>query len=544
MNIIRRYKIGFRSIIAFSLMTLTLLFTGLFSMVEMSKQSDSATRVNEYWFSKIAVLHEVSASVSMLRLEGQRIRTTRSLTTAENSRRLIEQSQVIVGKALETYSKFELSKLEIERLANIKSNFKEYLVTLDKFLESKNAAVLDDDSTERLNQQLVQLGKDLTSSGAELFGINRDGVQRAAVDARDAYLHVVWVLGISLSIGLILTVVLAVFFTRSIVMPLNDAVLAADAISNGDLTHDIVVVGSDEPAMLLRAMSSMRINLSRTILGIRNATMQLASSAEEMSSRMAESDLQLSQQSREVEQAATAVTEMSTAVDEVASNASEAATLTQNSDAQTHKGDKEVSFTLERLQTLSIAMKASTEEAVALSQHIDGISIILDVIRNIADQTNLLALNAAIEAARAGDHGRGFAVVADEVRSLARRTQGSTSEIESIINTVQTGTRRTLDRLAAGEQQANETLTFARSAGESLRSIRLAIADINDRNLLIASATEEQALVAREVDKNLISISDLSTQSATAAQQTNAACLELSSLATELSKLVDRFRVA
>lgn len=544
MKLIRRYKIGVRSVIAFALMTLAIMFTGIFSITEMSNQSDSAIRVNDYWLSKISVLHDVTASVSTLRLEGQRIRTTRSVATAKNSRELIEKSKASVSAALELYSKFELTTLETEHLSEVKVNFNEYLVALDTFLELKGNTDVNDASIEQLNQRLLQIGRNLTTNGAELFEINRDGVQRAASDAREAFIHVVRVLSISLCVGVLLTVLLAVLFTKSIVGPLSEAVTAADAISDGDLSHEILVVGEDEPALLLRAMSRMRGNLSQTILGIRNATLQLATSTEEMSRRMGESDVQLHQQSREVEQAATAVTEMSTAVDEVANNASQAAELTQTSDDQTQKGDREVTSTLERLQILSVAMNASTEEAVALSQHIQGISIILDVIRNIADQTNLLALNAAIEAARAGEHGRGFAVVADEVRSLARRTQGSTSEIESIISTVQIGTRKTLERLAMGEQQANETLQFAQSAGNSLRNIRLAIADINDRNLLIASATEEQALVAREVDKNLISISDLSVRSAAAAQQTNAECLELSKLANELSSLVDRFRLS
>jgi methyl-accepting chemotaxis protein len=167
----------------------------------------------------------------------------------------------------------------------------------------------------------------------------------------------------------------------------------------------------------------------------------------------------------------------------------------------------------------------------------------LDVIQSVAEQTNLLALNAAIEAARAGDAGRGFAVVADEVRALAQRTGASTLEIEKIIGLIQKGTTETVEALKSSSEQARATLVQAGAADAALDELMLSVTTINDRNLLIATATEEQAQVAREVDCNLVRIRDLSNASAEGAQQTATASHELSKLSLSLDTMIRKFKL-
>lgn len=178
-----------------------------------------------------------------------------------------------------------------------------------------------------------------------------------------------------------------------------------------------------------------------------------------------------------------------------------------------------------------------------LASEVQNISTVLDVIRSISEQTNLLALNAAIEAARAGEAGRGFAVVADEVRTLAHRTQASTREIEQMIDMVQSNAEQAADVMRSSTAKAQDNLTITQASGNVLEEIFSAIGEINERNLVIASAAEEQAQVAREVDRNLIAIRDLSAQSAAGAMQTNSASHELSRLALDLNALVGRFRI-
>jgi len=165
------------------------------------------------------------------------------------------------------------------------------------------------------------------------------------------------------------------------------------------------------------------------------------------------------------------------------------------------------------------------------------------VIRGIAEQTNLLALNAAIEAARAGDQGRGFAVVADEVRTLASRTQESTQEIDQMIERLQGGSRDAVKVMNASREQTQDLVGQAARAGESLQTITQAVDNITDMNLQIASATEEQSNVAQGIDASIVTIRDISVETARSAEQASNSSEKMVTLAGKVQSLVNQFKV-
>ena len=168
-----------------------------------------------------------------------------------------------------------------------------------------------------------------------------------------------------------------------------------------------------------------------------------------------------------------------------------------------------------------------------LASQAQDIGKVLDVIRAIAEQTNLLAPQCRHQAARAGEQGRGFAVVADEVRALAHRTQQSTHEIEGMIASVREGTDTAVSAMRENDQRARQMLDEAEAADHALGEIAEHATRINERTLVIASAAEEQAHVAREVDRNLVNIRDVAVQTTQGAEQTRGASHELSRLAND-----------
>jgi methyl-accepting chemotaxis protein len=367
-----------------------------------------------------------------------------------------------------------------------------------------------------------------------------DGVASMGSDTNR---QVTWALIIGAAIAAACALGLGLLVTRMITRPLYQSVATASRIAQGDLTHAIAPGNQDETGQLLTALSEMQGNLRTTVQQIANASDQLASAAEELTVVTEDSTRGLVRQNDEIQQAATAVNEMTAAVEEVARNAVSTSQVSSDTAAEASKGQQQVQQAVDAMTTMASDITHSTQRVETLAGQIHDITKVLDVIRGIAEQTNLLALNAAIEAARAGEQGRGFAVVADEVRALAHRTQASTSEIETMITKVRSGASEAVESMAKSQAMAHSTQALAAQAGLALERISEGVGQINDRNLVIASAAEEQAQVAREVDRNLVNIQDLSTQTAAGANQTSASSQELSRLAVSFTTTVGMFKL-
>ncbi|CAI2795730.1 methyl-accepting chemotaxis protein [Pseudomonas fluorescens group sp.] len=408
-------------------------------------------------------------------------------------------------------------------------------------------SLLDGNQVDEARTQLNTTNNEVFRQARELIRVmiesNNRQIKEGAVAAdelRNSALT--WMIsGIVLAFIIALTV--GVLITRLITRPIAQAVQSAQRIAKGDLTQAITTERTDEAGQLLVALSDMQGGLKSTLVEIANASDQLASAAEELSAVTDESSRGLTRQNDEIQQAATAVNQMTAAVDEVASNAVSTSEASRQATTEAEDGRQQVEQAVSGMSSMVVEINDSTQSVADLAGQVREIGKVIDVIRSIADQTNLLALNAAIEAARAGEQGRGFAVVADEVRALAHRTQTSTVDIEKMIGEVQTGADGAVAAMNKSLNWANNTQTLAQNAGEALQRITASVAKINERNLVIASASEEQAQVAREVDRNLLNIQDLSTQTAAGAHQTSASSQDLSRLATSFNVLVSKFQL-
>ncbi|MFV8834180.1 methyl-accepting chemotaxis protein [Aquisalimonas sp.] len=337
---------------------------------------------------------------------------------------------------------------------------------------------------------------------------------------------------------------IAWFIGRSIVRPVNDTVEAMCEIAEGegDLTKRLDESGKDEIAALAHAFNLFAQRVQATVSEVGGSTEQLASAAEEMSTITAETNQNTQRQREETEQVVTAMNEMTATVQDVARNAESAAEAAREADVSAQQGSQVVDRTITGINNLAQEVESAAETINRLGSDTDNIGSVLDVIREVADQTNLLALNAAIEAARAGEAGRGFAVVADEVRTLASRTQDSTQEIQAMIERLQSGSREAVEAMENSRSRAHSTVEEAGNASESLGSITQSVSRISEMNDQIASAAEEQSSVADEINRNIVSINDISEQTAEGATQTATAGDQLARLANQLQNLVAKFK--
>ncbi|MGG5275704.1 methyl-accepting chemotaxis protein [Pseudomonas syringae pv. coryli] len=388
------------------------------------------------------------------------------------------------------------------------------------------------------------MAESIEAALGKLEKINDDSEAESSAAATSVYENALIVTQGVMFLTVLLTVLLAWRLTKSLAVPISQALHSSETIASGDLRPSAINrEGTDEAALLLQSMERMRGNLSQTLSQVGDAAHQLASATEEMSALMVNSNADLVVQNSEIEMAATAVTEMSQAVDEVARNAVATSEESKASSVSAREGQEELNQTVQSILELTRNVGTASVEAQALATRTLDITKVLDVIRAVSEQTNLLALNAAIEAARAGDAGRGFAVVADEVRALAHRTSESTREIETMVGHIQQGTKSTLVALEVSTDQAQRTKQQAESANAVLASIASSVMVIDERNTVIASASEEQALVAREVDRNLVRIRDLSAQSAVRTGQTGSASQSLAELASDLTTTLGQFKL-
>ncbi|RMU35674.1 Methyl-accepting chemotaxis protein [Pseudomonas syringae pv. primulae] len=537
---LRNMNIAPRAFLGFAIIGTLMLILGVFALSQMNKIRGATEDLANGNVPSIKSLDRFAEVSIRLRVLSYRLLVNRDPETQQKTidllamrNKQITDAQTIYEKLISDPNERNLYGQYVQLLGQYRQ-LEERLKTLTRANKIEELqSLLNNELLSNSDQMNVVLGKLVEINTAQLNQVKKD----ASREYDSAFNMVIGLL----IAATLLTIVFAWMLIKSITTPIATALHAAETIAKGNLTQPIQIDGSDEAGRLLLAMKTMQDKLRDTLQGISGSATQLASAAEELNAVTDESARGLVQQNNEIEQAATAVNEMTSAVEEVARNAVSTSQASRNAATSAGDGRDLVQETVSAIERMSGDVKGTAELIINLATESRDIGKVLDVIRGLADQTNLLALNAAIEAARAGEAGRGFAVVADEVRALAHRTQQSTSEIERMIGSIQSGTEQAVSSMRNSTERAESTLNIAKGAGMALNTINVAVEEINERNMVIASAAEEQAQVAREVDRNLVNIRDLSAQSTTGANQTSAASTELSRLAVDLNSMVSRF---
>ena len=344
-------------------------------------------------------------------------------------------------------------------------------------------------------------------------------------------------------ISIALAIIIAFITLTSITRPLKRVNEMLNVVASGDLSRKLDESGNDEFAELSHNCNLLIDSLRNLIQSIVSRSTQLATAAEQTSAVTAQSTTAIEEQRMQVEQAASATTEMSSTAQSVLSSANDALGEIKQADDEAERVKVISGRNRQTIELLANEVESASQVINKLQEDSASIGGILDVIRSIADQTNLLALNAAIEAARAGEHGRGFAVVADEVRTLASRTQVSTQEIQNMIEVLQGGAEKAVSVMAQGKEQATNCVEQSIQAEQALDTITHAVHEAFDRSSQIATAAEEQSVVAHEISENLESIVAIAEQTTAGSKQTAESSSEVARLAEELQQSVQEFKL-
>jgi methyl-accepting chemotaxis protein len=348
-------------------------------------------------------------------------------------------------------------------------------------------------------------------------------------------------------LALVLAVPLMLLFIliiRSITRPLktiNNAMVDI-AEGEGDLTRRLNDTGSDELARLAASFNTFVHKIQQLVQSVQESAQRESEAAEKLTHLSATSRRQSDELSSQTGSVATAITELSSSAAEVAEHARQAADSANTADEEAGRSAVIVRESVNNIEALTKELKKAGEQARLLQDGSEKIGNILGVIVAIAEQTNLLALNAAIEAARAGDAGRGFAVVADEVRTLATRTQHSTDEISGIVDSIQGAIKDVSQIITDVEGRSASTNEEALKAEQAISQIQEAVANISTMNVQIASATDEQSRVTKDLNENITGISDLSHANQEANAQVAEVSQDLNKNSVDLSQLVSRFK--
>jgi twitching motility protein PilJ len=322
----------------------------------------------------------------------------------------------------------------------------------------------------------------------------------------------------------------------------TDFLTIVSQIARGDLTLRGKVT-NDALGNVVDSVNYMLDNFSKVLERVRNAAVDVQSSANDILVASEEMANGATQQDQEITNTSSAVEELTVSMKQVSNNAEASAEAARRALDAAEQGNRSVRDTLEGMQRIRASVQATAKKIKSLGDRSLEISEIINVINDITEQTNLLALNAAIEAARAGEAGRGFAVVADEVRKLAEHSRTATKDIAALIKAIQAETNEAVVVMEEGTREVEVGARLADQAGKALDAISSVVRQSAELVQEISLASKQQVRGTEGVANAMQIISNITRQTSQGARQTARTVEQLVKLSEQLNEALSQFRV-
>ncbi|SJN52993.1 Methyl-accepting chemotaxis protein McpS [Vibrio ruber DSM 16370] len=409
---------------------------------------------------------------------------------------------------------------------------------LQAIADRKNGQVLSEKAQQLEVQQTAQ-NRQLGALLTEVEKLTESSLMQTELEEQQAIWGMILLVAIALLVGLLI----GFFISRQLVHSLSYACTIAEQMAQGNFDLDIQVDRRDEVGRLLNAMQTMSDSLGKIVSSVMSSSYSIATAVVELSTVASSNRQSVDAQQQNTEQVASAMTEMAATITEVAANAEEASSSSQRAETYVKDGCRMI----EKNRHLAEELVRSAENSQALITNLQSgttkIQNFVSVVNAIAEQTNLLALNASIEAARAGEQGRGFAVVADEVRVLASRSQKATQEIDSLIESLVDNTDSAVSAIQVSSEQIGQSSILIQDIKQQMNLIDQALVELNESNVQIATASEQQSVAAEQISRSMVHIRDSGQSVLMSTDETKRAGEDLSIQASDLRHLMSQFQV-
>lgn len=511
--------------ISIAILTVIVGGIGLYSSSQLTKSIQSMYHDN---LKTIYYLSQAQYNLSRMRINA---RDLAIVPTSQEGSLIgaINSDEANVNQAVFNYQKHKQSTTEAQAFAPFQQDWKLYssdVTQVSQLVKAKQKSSL----SHFINGSMDQDAKAIDGVFSSVMQFNSNQADQAMAADQSLANALKWVAIFVIIIVFVVSILAGIVISRLIAGPLSEMVALMNKVAKGDLRETSDLDTKDEVGQLGHSVNEMILQLRQVVGGIVQASHNVSSASEEISAATEQIASGNTSQASAAETMNELFNELSTAIHSVAQRAEEAAALSKSANDLAHEGGVVVQSSIRGMENVSVHMDSLNEDSAKVGE-------IVEVIDDIADQTNLLALNAAIEAARAGDQGRGFAVVADEVRKLAERTSEATKQITTIISTMQQNTQRSVDAV-------KESNVYTKKTGQAFDTIIDIVNQSSDKVTDIASASEQQAAQANEVQVSIESISAATEEAAASSEETASAAQSLAQLALELNELISVFKLS